>query len=351
MSKSKESMLKRLFIVVSILALALVPFVYRSAQAANLTAMSDTMTRQQTSTASNHTVTFDQDAGTTFVAGETITIDFDDGFDTSSLANTDPLDYDIVVGPTEETVVAAGCGATDEIEITSISGTDVITFTACSGYTAEAAGVVITIEIGTHASFGGAGDTDIVNPGTTGSKVIAIGGTFGDTGNLAVPILTSDQVTVSATVDASITSSLSASTCVLGALSTTTIETCTYTNTVDTNATSGYASTILDDGNLRDGANDINDAAGDNDVDVGVEEYGASTSQAGQTIVQTVTCADPEPTPLEASALTTTAQQYASSAGPIAADVTTMCHGASITATTPAGSFSHITTHITTGTF
>src|SRR3989344_732475 len=347
MPKLDKSMLKRLIVTIAIFYIALISLPIATVKAGNLTAMSDTMSRLQATTASNHSISFTMTAGTSVIESETITVTFPAAFDTSTI---DCGDIDLLDDAAEENLQneAGGCTA-DADEWGAVFAADVLTLTAPSGAATYIAGSsVVVIEIGTNTAEEGVGDEQIVNSGD-GSQTISIGGNFGDTGSFAVPIMTGDQVTVSATVDPSITSVLSASTCLLGTLSSANIQTCTYTNTVNTNAGTGFTSTILDDGNLRDGGNDINDAGGDNDVDAGSEGYGASTSDAGNTIVQYTACADPEPTPLEASALTTGAQSYSTAAGPVSADVTTVCHGASITATTPAGIFQHITTHITTG--
>ena len=352
-------MLRRLIIASSILFLVLLPLIStRQVQAAALTTMSDTMTRLQTDQLSSHDILITLAGANTFASGNTIQYDFDEDGSDFVVANASWVagDFDFNDG-TERVVFAVTQGAaptdacTGSVDVNDVGvevDTDdgILTVRGCGSMTASGAAPTINFEIGTSAG----GTNRITNPDTSGSTTIPITETT-DSGTLAVPIMSSDQVTVSATVDPTITSTLSSSTCLLGTLSDANIQTCTYTNTVNTNATSGFTSTILDDGNLRVGANDINDAAGDNDVDAGSEEYGASTSDAGNTIVAYVACADPEPTPLEASALTTSAQSYSTAGGPVSADVTTVCHGASITATTPAGSFSHITTHITTGIF
>ena len=349
----------RILLTALIIVAAVYPLFSKSVGAGNLTAMSDTMTRQTISVASNHTITFDQTATTQFVAGETITIDLDDGFDTTTLSTADPKDFDIVVGPTEEAIVAAaGCGATDSIELTSISGTDVITLTACGSYTSEAAGVVITVEIGTNAGpTGGTGDSQITNPGTNLSKTISIGGTFGDTGSFAVPILTTDQVTVSATIDPTITSTITGAPCTITpAITSTIVDSCSYTNQVATNAASGYASTLLEVGDLRTGALTISDVSDGTVTDTGVaEEYGASTSSTNvgaQDILVWDGACEVDGTDISeiASPIIGTAKRYADHGGPVD-ETTTICHSASIISTTEAGSYSHIVTHITTGTF
>lgn len=215
----------------------------------------------------------------------------------------------------------------------------------------------VIITIGLSAS-GGA--NQITNPGSTGSKSIPLTAGSSDTGTLAVPILTDDQVTVSATVDPSITSSLSSTTCNLGTLSVSAISFCSYTNTVNTNASSGYVSTIVENGNLCSPSvavctNDIDDSAGGT-VDEGSEEYGVSSNDTTgtQDIVDSTGC-DDSGTSEAATSITTTPQVYADSgdgdSGPVSNRITTICHSASVAGTTPAGSYSHIVTHITTGTF
>ena len=119
---------------------------------------------------------------------------------------------------------------------------------------------------------------------------------------------------------------------------------------MSTNAREGYTARVFEDGNLRDGAKDINDAGVDNDVDAGSEEYGLSTSRAGQQIVNwdgACNNSDPE----SASGITTTPQSVASSSLPVDNHSTTLCYAASVSGTTLQGTYSHILTYIATGTF
>ncbi|MEX0617052.1 MAG: hypothetical protein WD231_04575 [Candidatus Woykebacteria bacterium] len=144
------------------------------------------------------------------------------------------------------------------------------------------------------------------------------------------------------------TVTLSSNSINLGTLSTGAVTTASNSIEVDTNAAGGYQVTVLDDGNLRTGAGaDINDVSGGT-VGLGSEEYGLATSQSGQTITQDASCG---PDPDNASAITTSAQLVASSSLPIEDDATILCYSASISGSTSAGSYSHVLTYITTGTF
>ena len=351
-------MLKRSIIFIAIFSLVALPFFFRQeAQAATLTSISDTLSRAGTTDPANHTIAFT--LVTSWEATETVVIDFTDadGFDTTGFANTDANDYDITWAGTDKPLVANGACVANSIEITTVNtSTDTFTFTLCAGSTASGGTDAIVIEIGTHALFGGTGDDQIDNATGAGSKTISITGPGGDSGQFALAILTDDQVVVSATVDPTISSSLSATTCLLGTLSSTTIDVCTYSNTVLTNAASGFSSTILEDGELRDGANDINQETGDGDVDQGSEEYGVSSDDTTAVAINETDGSGCDGTnPEVSSAITGTAQVYATHTGAVdvgdADEVTNLCHAVSITPITPAGSYSHIVTHITTGIF
>jgi hypothetical protein len=361
MSKLKGLMFKRAILASLILLLAIIPYLQlrNDVQAAALVTLSDTLTRLDNSVVSSHDILFTLPAAETFDATQTITYDFDEDAGTPKWAvdgaGTVVGDLDFNDG-TERTVVdvdgdCTGHAGADDVVIGINDATGVVTVTACGSMTSSGAAATVNLEYGTAAG----GTNRVTNPAATGSTVLAIDHASGtNTGSLAVPIMTDDQVTVSATVDPSITSALSATTCTLGTLVTSAINTCNYTNTVTTNAGSGYSSTIVEDGDLRTaGADTIDDETGDSDVDQGTEEYGVSSNDTtgAQDIVDTDGSGCDGTDPEAASAITGTAQEYADNTGAVSSEVTTLCHAASIIGTTPAGSYSHIVTHITTGTF
>lgn len=63
----------------------------------------------------------------------------------------------------------------------------------------------------------------------------------------------------------------------LGTVTTTAVSSATVTTTISTDSETGYTLYMYDDGNLRSGANDIDDVS-DGAVSVGVEEYGFITN-------------------------------------------------------------------------
>ena len=352
MTKLQKNMFKRLILALIVVSLVVLPYLQlrNNVQAATLTSMSDTMTRLQVSTVANHTIVFTTPTGVALT--ETITLTFASAFNTASIIEDD---VDVADDGTDLTT-AVDCTGAENASVAMAA--DVLTITICAGDGgAIAAASVVTVEIGTNATASGTGANQITNPGSSGSNTIAVAGTMTDSGSLAVPIMTFDQVTVSATVDPTITSLLSASSCALGTLTTAAINTCTYSNTVTTNAASGFTSTIQDDGELRtSGGDNIDDETGDGDIDVGTEEYGVSSDDTtAVTISETDGSGCDGTNPEGATALDGTAQSYATHTGPVdtgdADEVTNLCHAASISPITPAGSYSQIVTHITTGTF
>lgn len=354
----KRFMVKKGTKVLMILVLTLI-YIVPIVKAGELTTKTDQMSRVAANSAANHTIGFTLSGTTDWDLGDTLVVTFPGGFNLTALANSDAADYDITAGGAEETMVVAGdCAANDAIEITSIVG-QVITFTACPSYSAPGAGSTISIEIGTQATANGIGDSQIVNPGAGNDLKVDISGTIGDVGSLALSIIADDQVVITATVDPTLTFALGSNTCVLGTLSTTQINKCSYTSTVSTNGTNGYSSTIqaVSDGsnvNLNrdgDGTEVLADVA-DGEVTAGSEEYGVNTTQAGNaiTVDNDATCTTggvAEPT----TALTANGQVYASSLVPVANEAITVCHAVAITGLTQAGNYTQTVTLLTTGNF
>ncbi len=146
----------------------------------------------------------------------------------------------------------------------------------------------------------------------------------------------------------SITFSLSTNSISLGTLTTSAVNTQSHTATVTTNW-NGYTLTVVQDGNLRRGSDDI-DPVVSSPISAGTEAYGLATSKSGQAIVQDTSCGSAV---YNASSITSTPQNVASStvATSLSGDTTTLCYSASVAGSTPAGTYSQIVTYIATGTF
>ena len=161
----------------------------RFAEAANVTTFSDTLSDSAPSAVSNHTIEFVTPTG--LVGGEIISITFPAGF--TGIDGLDFNDLDLSVNGSDEDLAAAaattdwGVNASGPV-IDIESGTDTI-----------GAGATVTIEIGTNATNGATGDTQITNPATSTSYEIEVDVAGNDTGSTRVAIV--DTVTVSASVD------------------------------------------------------------------------------------------------------------------------------------------------------
>ena len=157
--------------------------------------------RQKISTLSTHNFGFNMSSGTNFAAGDTMIITFqDDG----GGAWTFPADGDWVTGDftfndgTARTILAVGAspscssGANNVTVTTSQSGKS-LTVTACTGYTASGTGAPVALNVVTAR---------ITNPEVAGSYEIWLTGSYGDLqSEFEVPILTDDQVSLTASVD------------------------------------------------------------------------------------------------------------------------------------------------------
>ncbi len=232
------------------------PFGIGRAHAAQLTTVRDTITDSRPSVVANHTIDFTTPTGVT--SGQTITVTFPAGFDLSSVAFGD---VDLKDDSTDLAFAATPSGATWGA---AVSG-QVLTLT--NGTTAVGAGSVMELQIGTNATFGTAGTNQITNT-TAGSYVISLGGTSADAADLRIAII--DAVTVTASVDTSLTFTVAgvasgqavngdavttsagatATALPFGTLTPGTAKTLAQTLSVTTNATNGFAVTVIQNQNL-----------------------------------------------------------------------------------------------------
>lgn len=132
-----------------------------------------------------------------------------------------------------------------------------------------------------------------------------------------------------------LSATLSTNSVSLGSLGTDAVSTASQTLTVTTNSPTGYTATIAEDGNLRSGANDINDVS-DSNVTAGAEEYGIRTSgTAGQ-----MNNSD--------TAITIASQTVASTSTIATSEQTSIAYKAAVSASTESGTYSHTVTFTTT---
>jgi hypothetical protein len=356
---------------IAVLALLVGSLQINAAKAASVSSFSDTLSTIKESVPANHTFTFT--ITDSWAANETLTLDFPPGFSNSGFANSEPEDFDITDDGVDQTVVASGgCSAAPlEIEVTTVDTTDPIgfTFTRCSGDATIAAGSVVVIKIGTHATVGGTGDDQIVNQtaaqnNTNGVITLTGGGGYTDTGSVAVEIVADNDVTVNAVVDPRITCSFTGLTTTFASLTgpVTTSNTNT-TITVSTNAANGFNISVRDEG---DGTNPglykstvptyligsadnsfSNTATLTNDVD-GFGIQGSVSGGSGATVTIDARFNQSGNT---VGGLERTAINLASSNGAVASRVITIVHKAAVSGLAPAGVYTDTLTYVCTGVF
>jgi len=354
--------LKISFIFVLILQLTFSIFVFQppKAHAAALTALSDVMSRQKKSVNSNHTITFTTPTGVT--SPGVMLIRFPSDF---SLLSVDYTDVDITDDGTDLTLGSIPSGAQWGVLM------DTLYFTIISGTGTIAAGSVIVIEIGTHATEGTTGDQQIDNASTAGSYTITVDITLGtDVGKIGVVILNDDQVGVTATVDPTLSFSISDITVGFGSFVSTNIRYATgdvagsasepaadnpTKLVVSTNGDNGATITVQDEGSgsssgLWSAAPISELIASDTSRNIIVvgnkKKYGLYGKNASTLVIHENFDNDATD-----SALTRAAQTFASYTGPMSSASLDLVPVAAVDATTKAGNYTDTITIICTGNF
>ena len=322
----------------------------KPAMAASVTSFSVLLSREKAATLANQTITFTTPTGV--ASGQTIILTYDNS--TSVAASLDFEDIDLTDDGVDVTLAAAPSGATWGVVRTSST---VITFT--NGTTAVAAGSVIVIEIGTHATTGATGVEQITN-GSAGTSTLVLSGTFTDTGTAAMSIIADDQVVITATGSPTITFTISDNTIEFGTLSSSAAtwadnaagsatDAVAHTMTVATNATGGYI-VSYNGATLTSGSDTINVASLTDNADgnPGTEEFGLSIATNGDATITSGYAYAGTPDWTWVASTTTT---IISETVPTATETFSMHYLANITGATEAGSYSTTATYIATATF
>lgn len=330
------------------------------AYAASLTALSDTMSIQSDAVASNHTIKFTTPTGAGDV-GDTITIAFAAGFVVGSVDYTDiDLSHGASTGAeTEETLAATADGTSWGASFSSTTLTLTHPTSGTAGDIAPSDKVIV--EIGLNAASGNA---QLTNP-ASGTHLIVLGGTFGDSGQIAVVVIDDNQVVVGTTIDPYIAFTVTGNVVTLTKagggnpnFSSTGYNNGTA-NTLEarTNASSGYTLTYsgstltspdldtIDAMSVKGTSSAGTEQFGLNLKDNATPNTGANASGGTGTPAADYNTADQYR--FVADAITT----LASAAGSTAATTYTVSYIANVSDTTEAGSYSTTITYVLTGNF
>jgi len=257
------------------------------ASAAPITSASNTMSNQTVSATSTHALSFVSPTGAN-QSSDNIVITFPSDFNfTGKVFGDVTLTHGPTTGAENTETIASTPSASAWGAAFSSTQNRVLTLTAPTdgvGSAAIAPGARIIVRLNASNS---------VNPTTPGSYVIAISGTFGDTGDITVNILSNSQVDISASVPQSLTFSISDTSVSFGNLNPSAARYASGTDAgsateveahniiVGTNAANGY--TITASGTtLTSGLNTITPIGGSNTASsVGSEQFGMRFTASG----------------------------------------------------------------------
>lgn len=210
----------------------------RFAEAANVTSFSDKLSDSAPGVVSNHTIKFTTPSG--IAAGQSIVLTFPNGAFDFNLAGIGAEDIDLASTTGDYSLQnGAGSGQTWGVATSTFS----ITLTSVAAVLTPNA--TVTIEIGTHALFGGGSQSQIVNPNDSTSYEIDVAAGSLDSGETRVAIV--ENVLVSASVDTVFTFTVEGVVGGQAANSETTGGTTTATTIPFGTLTSGNASTAAQD--------------------------------------------------------------------------------------------------------
>jgi hypothetical protein len=348
-----HTIVKRITSFVLVVALVVLMAPANTAFAAAITNKSDTMSSSKINALSSHVIKFTTPTGAADNT-DTIVITFPSDFDfTSKTIGTVTFTHGATTGLEATETLAASPSASAWGAVFSGTENRILTLTAPTDGVGSATVAASDKIIITYDS------TNSINPSSAAAYSIAISGAFGDSGNISVTILNDDQVAVTATVDNSISFSISDNTIEFGTLSSSAAqyadnsagdasEVEAHTLIVGTNATNGYTMT-LNGATLDAGGGDTIDAIGAANTasSPGTEQFGVRFNASGGSGAVSA------PYAAAGFAFDTAAfpDAIASAAGPSANTTYSARYLANIAAITEAGSYTSTLTYTATANF
>lgn len=380
MQKISKTLLGKIISTFTILSLVML-MAPVPAYAATITSAKATLGRLKASTANEYgTIQFATPTGIQNGTSDDIILTFSADF---TLAAEVAANFDIELG---DSATCSTATYTDEVVALTASATDWGVDVTGNVITLEpetdqdlTAGFCMRLVWGTAATTGGTGSSStITNGAADDDDTIVISGGFGDSGTITVDIIDDDQVTVTATVNQSITFDLDTSVAdgetstpysvALGTITTTDTRVSGTTDSInmiiaegDTNATGGMTVTVRN----ANGANGLastsvpadNIGSADGTIADGTENYGICVITVGLSgfsraaPYNTDTCATNSETN-GVQGLTTTGESILSTTAPVSAAHAEIAVNAAIAGTTVAHSdYTDTLTFVATATF
>ncbi len=271
----KKQEFKKFIVLFFVLAFVVATIYPQFANA--MTSLSDTMSRLKIDEETNHLIEFtiadDIDA-----SGEDFVVTLEDF--TNSTGTADYTDVDLEDDSADLTLAATASATEWGVDFQDVAGDTEITFTHPTSAPVEdiASGSVVTIEIGLNAT---SGDQQLENPSVAATYIIDINvNSGGDTGKIAVAIITDDEVIINTTINPYITFVLTTNTVTLTQAGSEPDYTATGYNegaantlAASTNADSGY-NISYEGSTLTSGSNTIDAMAAQAASSTGTEQFG-----------------------------------------------------------------------------
>jgi len=327
------------------------------AQAATITSFSDNLSRLQSSTLSDHTIKFVSPSLLSGAMVITLTFDADFNMGSFALLNFDLAQSATCSGSFTDIPLVTGSPTNPDWQVLQ-SGQTISFINSANWITA---GNCVQIEIGSNATFGGAGTTQITNPASPQVATLSVYTSEDGTTVAAIPIVSTggDQVSVTANVDPVIVFALTDSTIGFGPLSASGARwatgdtlgngsaTSAHDITASTNATSGYIVYVL--GATLTSGGDTIDAIGGSATasSPGTEQFGIKVSASGGSGAAVAPYASAD----YAYNATSTQDDIATSSVPSLTTTYSITYIANISAITQPGNYSTTLTYTATGLF
>jgi len=338
-----------------------------SASAAAQSSLKDVMSTQAVNTTAKHTITWTMATGSSFAAADRISVDFVDAdFTLNAIGSWQTTDFTFNDG-TSRTIQAvstvsgsdpACSSGVNNVCVNINTSTNTFVIFAATSYTTSSTGAAVTFTIDGTSTAGTGLMTNKSSAVNSSLITLTDSGSNTDSTKGAVVVATNDVVTVTATVNPTLTLAISSATVALGVITTAGPSTGSHTAQIATNASGGFlltyngptltsgSNTIAADGSQATPAN-TTAGFGINLVSNATPVVGAAVTQNAGTC-QTLPADYGTANKFSYVASTTTSLTAQS----VPADCTyTVSYVADISSVTPSGAYTAAIIYIASGTF
>ncbi len=334
--------------------------------AASLATASDVMTTQAKNTTSKHTITWTMATGHSFAAADRISIDFVNGdFTLNAIGSWQTTDFTFNDGTLRTINAVSTVSGSDPACASGVNNvcvninttTNTFVIFAAATYTTSGTAAAVTFVINGTSAAGNGLMTNKVSDISSSLVTITDSGSNTDSTQLAVAVETNDVVTVTATVNPTLTFAISSASVSLGTITTSAAATGSHTISAATNATGGFAVTY-NGATLTSGLNTIAAYSALSASSPGTAGFGLNLKVNTVPVVGAAVTTNAGTCGIATNYNTINSYSFAAGATTTITSVSapadciyTAAYVANINSTTPAGSYSTALTYVISGTF